>query len=99
MVRFDIISSAGGVVASDDKTNEEMQKDIVKKVYGLLSDGPNNYRDKSMKSAQDGWIVSLHRAITGSVGNILSVSAGGNGGYSTSVGYINTPSLHDLPLT
>src|SRR5690606_37938497 len=77
-----------------------MQTDIIKKTYGLLSDGPSPYRDKLIKSTQDSWIISTHRAITGSwVGNPLSVSAGGNNSYASIVGYINSPSLHDLPLT
>ncbi|MEK5165839.1 hypothetical protein NYE69_26315 [Paenibacillus sp. FSL R5-0527] len=95
----DAIGSTG-VVASEEKTMEEMQKDIVKKVYGLLTDGPSAYRDKLVKSTQDSWIISTHRSITGSwVGNVLSVSAGGNHSYASIVGYINSPSLHDLPLT
>lgn len=94
------VLGASGVVASEEKTLEEMQKDIIKKVYGLLSDGPNDYRDKLIKSAQDSWVLATHRAITGSwVGNILSVSAGGNASYASVVGYINTPSLTELPLT
>jgi hypothetical protein len=99
---FDInsIIAGSGVVASEDKSMKEMQTDIVKKVYGLLSDGPNSYRDKLVKSMQDSWIISTHRSITGSwVGNLLSVSSGGNSSYASIVGYINTPSLHDLPLT
>lgn len=99
---FDLNSLLGtsGVVSSEDRTLEEMQEDIVKKVYGLLSDGPNSYRDRLIKSSQDSWVLSTHRSITGSwVGNVLSVSAGGNSSYASIVGYINTPSLTDLPLT
>jgi hypothetical protein len=94
------ILNGEGVVASEEKTLEEMQKDIIKKVYGLLSDGPNEYRDNLVKSTQDSWLIQTHRSITGSwVGNVLSVSAGGGGSYASVVGYINTPSLTDLPLT
>ncbi len=94
------LNGSTGVVASEEKTLEEMQKDIVKKVYGLLADGPSNYRDKLVKATQDSWIIQTHRAITGSwVGNFLSVSAGGNNSYASIVGYINSPSLHDIPLT
>lgn len=99
---LDLVTIIGGsgVVASEEKTMQEMQTDIVKKIYGLLSDGPNQYRDKLIKSAQDSWIISTHRSITGSwIGNILSVSAGGNESYASIVGYINTPSLTELPIT
>jgi hypothetical protein len=99
---FDLGSAleGSGAVSSEDKTMEEMQKDILKKVYGLLSDGPNNYRDKLMKATQDSWVLSTHRAITGSwLGNVLSVSAGGGGTYASVVGYINTPNLNELPIT
>lgn len=96
----DAVNGSTGVIASEEKTLEEMQKDIVKKIYGLLADGPSNYRDKLVKATQDSWIIQTHRAITGSwVGNALSVSAGGNNSYASIVGYINSPSLHDIPLT
>jgi uncharacterized membrane protein YgcG len=99
-LNLNAVLGSSGVVSSEDKTIEDMQKDIIRKVYGLLSDGPNNYRDKLIKSAQDSWIISTHRSITGSwIGNALSVSAGGNSSYASVVGYISTPSLHDLPLT
>lgn len=92
--------NGSGAVSSEDKTMEEMQKDIIKKVYGLLSDSPNSYRDKLIKATQDSWVISTHRAITGSwAGNVLSVSAGGGGSYASVVGYINTPNLEELPIT
>lgn len=95
----DVLNSSG-VVASKDKTLKEMQEDIIKKVYGLLTEGPSAYRDKLVKSVQDSWVLSTHRAITGSwIGDILSVSSGGNSSYASVVGYINTPSLSELPLT
>lgn len=96
----DALNNSTGVVSSEERTMAEMSKDIIKKVYGLLSDGPSPYRDKLVKSAQDSWVIQTHRAITGSwIGNILSVSAGGNNSYASIVGYINSPSLYDLPLT
>lgn len=99
---LDLGSALGttGVSESEDKTLEDMQRDIVKKVYGLLSDGPNEDRDKVIKGMQDSWLIATHRAITGSwVGADFSVSAGGNSSYASVVGFINTPSLTDLPLT
>ena len=93
------IFGEAGVVESEDKSFEEMQKDIVKKVYGLLSTKDSSYRDALIKSSQDSWVTSTHRAITGSwINNELSVSAGGGGTYASSVGYINSPSIAELPL-
>lgn len=93
------IFGEAGVVESEDKSFEEMQKDIVKKVYGLLSTKDSSYRDALIKSSQDSWVTSTHRAITGSwVNNELSVSSGGGGTYASSVGYINSPSIAELPL-
>ncbi|MNL91307.1 hypothetical protein D3C81_10390 [compost metagenome] len=92
--------TGSGVASSENKTLEEMQKDIIRKVYGLLSDDNSTVRDKLIKSSQDSWVISTHRAITGSwVGNTLSVSSGGNNAYASIVGYINTPNLNELPLT
>lgn len=89
-----------GVVSSEDRTLEEMQLDIVRKVYGLLSEGTSTTREKLVKSFQDSWVISTHRSLVGSwVGNVLSVSSGGNATYSSVVGYINTPSLSEIPFT
>lgn len=88
-----------GIIESEEKTMEQMQKDIVKSIYSLLSDEQSPYRDKWIKSTQDGWIVSTHRAITNSwVGANFSISAGNSNSYASTVGYINSPGLSDLPL-
>lgn len=91
---------ATGVVDSEDATIEDMQKNIIKNIYKLLSEEQSDYRNGLIKSTMDGWVISLHRSITGSwVGDTLSVSTGGGGSYGSVVGYINTPSLTDIPLT
>ena len=88
-----------GVVASEDRTLKEMQEDIIKKVYGILKDGASPHREALIKNTQDSWFVATHRSITGSwVGDAMSVSAGGGNSYASSVGFINTPSLLDIPL-
>lgn len=89
-----------GLASDDNKTQEEMQKDIIKKIYGLLSPEDNEYRTSLVKATLDSLIISLHRAITGSwVGNVLSVSTGVSNSYSPVVGYINTPNLTDFTVT
>lgn len=95
------VFDSSGVVSSDAKNLEDKQKDIIDKIYGLLSTEPNSYRDELIKATQDSWIIQQHRNITSSwVGdNTVSVSAGSGGSYASIVGYINTPSLYDLPLT
>lgn len=94
------VFSNSGVVSSEATTMEGKQKDIIDKVYGLLSDGPNSYRDRLTKSTQDSYIIQTHKSIVGSWANDnLGVSAGGNQSYASIVGYINTPTLTDLPLT
>ena len=92
--------SSDGLSTSQAKTAEDMQKDIITKIYGLLSEEPNQYRDALVKATQDSWVVSTHRSIVGSwLGNSLSVGSGGSNSYTGVVGYINTPTLNDLPLT
>ncbi len=96
------VFDSSGVVSSDAKDMETKQKDIINKIYGLLSEGPNSYRDKLIKSTQDSWIVQTHRSIVSAwdgESNTISVSSGANGSYASVVGYINTPALSDLPLT
>jgi len=88
-----------GAEDSDDKVLEDLQKDIVKKVNSLLSEDGNTYRDNLIKSILDSWFLSLHRAITGSwVGGVASVGARADGGYASVVGFINMPTVDDLPL-
>ena len=94
----DVIGGSG-VVSSDELTLDEIQKDIIKKIYGLLQPGYSKYRNELIKSYQDSWVISTHRAIIGNWADTLSVSAGGGGGYAASVGYINMPSLAELPMT
>lgn len=94
----DVIGGSG-VVSSDELTLDEIQKDIVKKIYGLLQPGYSKYRNELIKTYQDSWVISTHRAIIGNWADTLSVSAGGGGGYASSVGYINMPSLAELPFT
>jgi hypothetical protein len=101
---LDLATSLGqgsaGLSADSNKTQEDMTKDIIQKVYGLLTPEDNSYRNNLIKATLDGWIISLHRAITGSwVGNVLSVSTGVTSTYSPVVGYINTPQFTDFPLT
>lgn len=99
---FDLnnVLSSSGLSSTEDETIEKMQIDITKKIYSLLSEGYSAYRDSLIKSTQDSWIISTHRSITGSwADNVLSVSAGGGGTYSSVVGYINTPGLYEVPIT
>lgn len=91
---------SSGLASDENKTQEDMMKDIVKKVYGILSPEENEYRNSLIKATLDSWIISLHRSITGSwVGNVLSVNSGVTNSYSPVAGYINTPNLTDFPLT
>ena len=88
-----------GLISSEDLTLEEMQRDIVKKVYGILQTGPSEYRDELVKSFQESWVLSTHRSIVGTWTDPLSVSAGSGGSYASTVNFISMPSLADLPLT
>lgn len=89
-----------GITESEDKSLLEMTEDIVRKSYSLMSTEPSTYRDQLFKATQDSWIIQTHRDITSSwTNNTYSVSAGANGSYSTVVGFINTPSLQELPIT
>lgn len=92
------VLGTAGLVASEDKTIEEMTRDIVKKVYGLLQPEHSPYRNNLIKSFQESWVISTHRAIVGSWSDNLDVSVNSKG-YSSSVNLISMPSLKDLPLT
>lgn len=90
-----------GVSKGEDVTMLEMQKDLIRKIYGILSDDQNAYRDSWLKATIDGFVLSVHRTITGSwMGESSTISAGAGGNtYGSIVGYVNTPSLYELPFT
>lgn len=94
------ISSESGVSTSDDLTMKEMQEDLVKKIYGIVSDDTNDYRNSWLKSTIDGILLTLHRSITGSwLSNMYTISSGSGSTYQGVVGYISTPALKDLSFT
>lgn len=98
--RFSDAFTSAGAVASDKMTDEVLARDLLRKMYSLLSDGESQYRNNIIKATQDSWIISTHHSIVGSwVGKDFTVSAGGGNSYGSVVGFINTPSLTDLPLT
>lgn len=94
------LSSESGVANSAELTMEELQKDLVKKIYNIVSDKHDPYRDRWIKTTLDGFLISTHKAITGSwIGNIATVSSESFTSYTSITGFINTPSLYDLPFT
>lgn len=94
------ILSTQGVSSSDKDDTEKTAKDLIKKLNSFLSDGHSVVRNAFFKSSQDGWFLTTHQSLVGSwSGNAFSVSAGANGGYTSVIGFVTTPSLHDLPLT
>ncbi len=94
------VNAESGVSNDEEKTMEETQKDLIKKIYGIVSDGNNDYRNRWIKSTVDGFLLTIHRSITGSwFSNMSTVSAGSGSTYQGVTGYIHTPSLDDLPFT
>lgn len=88
-----------GVAKNANLTIEDMQKDILRKVNGLMSEGSNEYRNKWLKSTLDGYVVTMHRAITGSwASGLATVSTGAGGSYKGVSGYVYTPKLEDIQL-
>ncbi len=95
-----VSDSESGVSTSDEQTMKEMQEDLIKKIYGIVSDTNNDYRNSFLKSTVDGFLLTVHRNITGSwLSNMYTVSSGSGSTYQGLVGYISTPSLSDLPFT
>lgn len=89
----------GRTTGRDAITEAEMKRNLVRQAYGLLSDEANPYRDRLIKATQDSWVLSTHRAIIGSwVGNALAVETGAVTPHAAIVGYINTPTLRELPF-
>lgn len=92
--------SATGVTRSEDTSFEEMQKDLISRIYGLTSSEPNSYRDGLIINILNGVILAIHRTITGTWGSSIStVTSGSSNTYQNVTGYIYTPTLEELPFT
>lgn len=92
--------TATGVTRSEDTSFEEMQKDLISRIYGLTSSEPNSYRDGLIINILNGVILAIHRTITGTWGaDIATVTSGASNTYQNVTGYIYTPTLEELPFT
>lgn len=92
-------TGSGATATSPSPSDADMEKAILQDTYSLLSPSGSSYRDELVKATQDSWIVSTHEALVGSLSSNYSIGTGSDGTYASVVGYINTPSLSDLPLT
>lgn len=92
--------SSSGMINSEDTSFEEMQKDLIKRVYGITNDKNNDYRNNLIKNILDGFILTVHRTITGTwFANMSTISTGNGSTYQSLAGYIYTPILEELPFT
>lgn len=95
-----VLKGATGVEKSDDLSFEEKQKDLINRIYGLTNDGNNDYRNNLIKNILEGFILTVHRTITGTWGsNISTISTGSSSTYQSVTGYIYTPTLEELSFT
>lgn len=95
-----VINGATGVEKSEDLSFEQKQKDLINRIYGLTNDSNNDYRNNLIKNILEGFILTVHRTITGTWGsNISTVSTGSSSTYQSVTGYIYTPTLEELSFT
>lgn len=89
-----------GVLNSSDLSFEQKQKDLIDRIYGLTNDSNNDYRNNLIKNILEGFILTIHRTITGTwYSNIDSVTTGSGSTYQSVTGYIYTPTLEELSFT
>ena len=89
-----------GVLNSSDLSFEQKQKDLIDRIYGLTTDSNNDYRNNLIKNILEGFILTVHRTITGTwYSNIDSVTTGSGTTYQSVTGYIYTPTLEELSFT
>ena len=89
-----------GVINSSDLSFEQKQKDLIDRIYGLTTDSKNDYRNNLIKNILEGFILTVHRTITGTwYSNIDSVTTGSGTTYQSVTGYIYTPTLEELSFT
>ena len=95
-----LVEGMSGVTTSEDMSFEEMQKDLIRRIYGLTNDSDNSYRNNLIKNIIEGFILTVHRTITGTwQSSISSVSTGDSSTYQSVTGYIYTPTLEELSFT
>ena len=95
-----MIDGLSGVSVSEDMSFENMQKDLIRRIYGLTNDSDNSYRNNLIKNIIEGFILTVHRTITGTwSSSISSVSTGNDSTYQSVTGYIYTPTLEELSFT
>lgn len=96
----DLYNTSSGVVFDEDTSFEEKQKDLINRIYGLTNDRNNDYRNSLIKSILEGFILTLHRTVTGTWGSAINtVVSGSTSTYKSVTGYIYTPTLEELPFT
>ena len=89
-----------GVINSEDLSFEEKQKDLINRIYGITNDSNNDYRNNLIKNIIEGFVLTVHRTITGTwYSNIDSVSTGTGSTYQSVTGYVYTPTLEELSFT
>lgn len=96
-INLNPLEGESGVQKSEDRTEEDMKSDILKRLYSLTDSRDNDYRNSWLESTINGFILNTHRSITGS--KLAGISTLGGDSYQGTVGYIHIPSLKDLPFT
>lgn len=99
---LDIVNNSQdtGVTNSEDLSFEEKQKDLINRIYGLTNDKNNDYRNNLIKNILEGFILTVHRTITGTwYSNIDTISTGSSSTYQSVTGYVYTPTLEELSFT
>lgn len=95
-----MLQSSSGVETNEDLSFEQKQKDLINRIYGLTNDSNNDYRNSLIKNIIEGFILTVHRTITGTWGSgINTITTGSSNTYQSVTGYIYTPTLEELPFT
>lgn len=93
-------SFGSGLLVDENTSFEEMQKDLIRRIYGLTTDDTNEYRNNLIKNILEGFVLTIHRTITGTwFSDISTVTTGSNSTYTSVAGYIYTPTLEELSFT
>lgn len=89
-----------GVTNPENVSFEQLQKDLIRRIAALTTDGQNDYRNSLIKNMLDGIVLTLHRTVVGTWNtHVDSIATGGNSTYQSVTGYIYTPTLEELSFT
>lgn len=88
-----------GIDGAGSLTGKQKQETLLERFYELTNPTDSTYRDNLLRSIFNGFILMIHRTLTGTLaGTVNSVTLGSTSTYASITGFTYTPTLEELPF-